>query len=356
MDNKPVALGDEHAAKLVAASNAAANPAELREQIAETRNEMTGTIEELHGRLNPVVFKDQALDQFHEVTETVKVELKERMQDAKDLLLTELKDVKQTVRADLNEEIESVKARVNNEIVQAKAALREATIGKVENMMHSTQDRVRSASRSIKEVVSDNPIPAAITGVGLLWLFLEGRRNRRTSESWIETRDAYRGDDGWDTSGRVRERAGQTGRRVADATREAASRVQRVAGDAKESVVEVAERVQERAGELTRDVEEQGRRVQRRTGELYRDNPIAIGAAVLATGTMVGLAIPSTEIENEWMGSARDDVIGKAQDLAHQTLEKAGEKVKNLGSQGTENGGQEPSKKQEPPKSRDQFH
>jgi len=159
-------------------SNGAADPAKLRADIAETRNEMSGTIEQLHGRLNPAVLKEQALEQFHEATETIKNDLKKRLQDAKETLMAELKEVKETVRVDVLDEIDTVKSRLNEEVVQAKAAVRGATIGKVENMMHGAQDRVRDTSRTVKDVVADNPIPAALAGVGLAWLFIEGRRRR----------------------------------------------------------------------------------------------------------------------------------------------------------------------------------
>src|SRR6185503_13209531 len=152
MDDKPVAL-TKH-------SNGHADPAAMRERIAHTRDEMSGTIEQLHGRLNPAVLKQQVIEQFHDAADTVKEELKTRLQDAKETLMAEFKEAKVTVRDDVLAEIDTVKVKLND-------AVREATIGKVENMM-----------RSAKQVVADNPIPAALTGLGLAWLFIEGRRSR----------------------------------------------------------------------------------------------------------------------------------------------------------------------------------
>jgi len=348
MDNKSSALS-----RSTEGSNGASDPARLRAEIAETRNEMSGTIEELHGRLNPVVFKEQALEQFHEATETVKQEMKERLQDAKDALMAELKEVKETVRVDVLDEIDTVKSRLNDEIVQAKAAVREATIGKVENMMQGAQDRVRVASRSAKDVVADNPIPAALAGVGLAWLFIEGRRrraSRRGEGGWSESRfrtggdvepertfaanaEGYEYEQAGDTSvrQRIRDVGQQTGRKVSDAAQEAKGTVSRVAHEARDSVSDFAQRAQHRASELSRGAGNQARRAQRRGNELFRSNPIAVGAALLAAGTIFGLAAPSTRAERQWVGGARDNVIGKAQDLAHQALGKAGEAVKRMG-------------------------
>jgi hypothetical protein len=337
MDRKPSAL-----TTTAGSSNGASDPAKLRADIAETRNEMSGTIEQLHGRLNPVVLKEQALEQFHEATETIKKELKERLQDAKETLLAELKDVKETVRVDVIEEIDTVKSRLNEEVVQAKAAVREATIGKVENMMQGARDRVRVTSRSVKDVVSDNPIPAALAGVGLAWLLLEGRRRResRGREAVSSERlripetaaaaGSQRGDEDKSFGRQIRDVGQQTGQKVADAAHEAVSAVSTVAEGAKETVSDIAQRAQGKASELSHGAGEQARRVQRRSSEVYRSNPIAVGAALLAAGTIVGLVVPRTTTENEWLGGARDNVVGKAQELAHQAFGKAGEAVKRI--------------------------
>jgi hypothetical protein len=284
------------------------------------------------------VLKEQALEQFHEATETVKEELKERLQDAREAVLAE---------------IDTVKAKVNDEIVQAKAALREATIGKVENMMHGARDRVRDTSRSVKDVVVDNPIPAALAGLGLAWLFIEGRR-RRTSR--VELREDVRmiperieiervepsafdrelgaSQGGEKSTGRqVRELAQQASERVTEATHEAASTVKGMARDAKESVSGVARKAQDKAVELSYEARDQARRAQRRSGEIFRNNPIAIGAAMLAAGTIIGLAVPGTDTEDEWIGGTRDNVVGKAQELAHQAIGKADEAVNRIGTE-----------------------
>jgi ElaB/YqjD/DUF883 family membrane-anchored ribosome-binding protein len=295
---------------------------------------MSETIEQLHGRLNPTVLKEQAIEQFHDAAETIKQELKERLQDAKETLMAELKEVKETVRVDVLDEIDTVRSKLNDEVVQAKAAVREATIGKVENMMQDTKDRIHGASRSVKDTVADNPIPAALAGVGLAWLFIEGRRRRgfrlRERARFDRPRIAGQGDDDTSIGTHIRDIGQQTGRKVADATHEAVSAAGSAAQGAKETVADIAHRAQDRASELSSGAVEQARRVQRRGSDLFRDNPIAVGAALLAAGTIVGLAVPRTETEDEWLGGARDNVIGKAQKLAHEAFGKAGDAVKRI--------------------------
>src|ERR687886_211968 len=93
------------------------DPAAIRAEIAETRERLGDTIEEIGERLNPRHIKEQ---------------------------------VKQNVR--------------------------EATIGRVENMAHSAVDRVNDTRRTITDTIRDNPIPAALVGVGLGWLIYNGTR------------------------------------------------------------------------------------------------------------------------------------------------------------------------------------
>jgi hypothetical protein len=54
---------------------------------------------------------------------------------------------------------------------------------------------------------------------------------------------------------------------------------------------------------------------------------------MLAAGTIIGLAVPRTKTEDEWIGGTRDDVVGKAHELAHQAIGKADEAVNRIGTE-----------------------
>lgn len=339
--------------------NGADDPALIRAQIAETRQEMSGTIEELHGRLNPTVLKEQAVEQFHEAAEKVKAEIKAHLHDAR---------------------------------VAIKQEIRDATIGKVENMVHKTKDRVRETRESAVDLVRDNPIPAALTGIGLVWLLIGGRKSRRIHredrmrsqralpryEYEYDTQGFYEGDDlrfeGYERQGyehqdrdmgrehrgvasRVGDRAGQAGQRIAQGAHNAADAVAGAAHSAKDAVAgaahtareavagaahrvgdvaaDIAHGTRERAMHVGRDVRMGARRVRRRGNDLFRENPLAVGLAMVAVGTAVGMALPRTRVEDKWMGSARDRVLDRAQEAARgaadQVISKASDAVQHLG-------------------------
>ena len=46
--------------------------------------------------------------------------------------------------------------------------------------------------------------------------------------------------------------------------------------------------------------------------ETLEENPLALGAAALAVGAVIGYALPRTHVEDVLMGDARDAVIQRA--------------------------------------------
>ena len=47
-----------------------------------------------------------------------------------------------------------------------------------------------------------------------------------------------------------------------------------------------------------------------------RENPLMAGAAAAVIGAAVGMSLPETERENEWLGDAKETVMDRAQDVA----------------------------------------
>lgn len=326
----------------------AAEPAELRAQIAATRNEMGNTIEELHGRLNPAVLKDQAIEQFHEATETVKAELKAHFSDAKEALKTELRDAKLAIKTEIGEELR-----------HAKAAVREATLGKVENMVHTAQTNVRAASRTVVDVVRENPVPAAMVGLGLAWLIMNGRRARQqrqlpaasSSTSTMTMARASGEDLGMQEDGmvahavrhareaatagghRIGEAAQTVGRKVAEVAQSAGHGIAAAAQGAGHGIGAAAHKVGETAAGVAHGAADTARAAKTKVTGYYDVNPIPFGIAALAVGAGIGLALPRTELEDNMLGAARDQVIDKAGELAHQAMGQAGELAQQLTEQ-----------------------
>ena len=90
------------------------------------------------------------------------------------------------IRADIGETrrrmsyaLDEIGERMNPQHLkeQVKHGVRDATIGRAEDMARHTADRAREARHTIMDTIRENPLPAAITGLGLGWLVWNGRKH-----------------------------------------------------------------------------------------------------------------------------------------------------------------------------------
>jgi gas vesicle protein len=283
---------------------------EIRADIEETRAEMSETIEAIQERLSPQHLKEQAKEQVRE------------------------------------------------QFQEVKATVREATIGKAEDMVRNVGDTLDDARYGLMETIRQNPIPAALVGIGLGWLFMNKRSgsSQRYGRSYDQPR-YYRGtqpdyayqqgytgrvntyadnySSNWadqgerdargtfnrvqETAGNVVNRAQETVGTIADRTQE---KVGHAVSQAQETASNVASQTQEAVGYIADQAQYQAQRVEDRFQRALHENPLAVGAVALAIGTAVGFSLPQTERENELLGEARDSLIDRAQEVAQDTLEK----------------------------------
>jgi hypothetical protein len=273
---------------------------------------MGDTIEEIHGRLNPTVLKEEALEQFQEA--------------------------KTKLKAELGEAREAFKTEVRSELTQAKEALREATIGKVEHMVHNAQDTVKETGHSLVDAIKENPIPAALTGVGLAWLFLgtrSGSAGRRQGNGAGSGRPSGTGGTRPSVSDKIGETASDIAHTAQTATGDAIQGATEMAHQVKTTIGETAHRAGEAAEHLATEAGKQGKRLGAKLQGTFRDNPLAVGVAVMAAGTAVALAIPISNKEKQLMGETQGKFMQKAEKFAHGALEKADDATEELGAKAT---------------------
>jgi hypothetical protein len=250
-------------------------------------------------------------------------------------------------RARMTDTVQAIGQKLDphNVVQQATDTVREATIGRVEHMASNTGEAVQQTGGSIVDTIRNNPIPAAMTAVGLYMLWKNrshGNGNREwahgryagpTTRPDLYGRDAYGVADGgaWQRSrergafDRARETATDAADSVGQTVSGAASSVGQTLSGAADSarqtatdVTGTASQVPERAGEVA----------ERATSEFSRileENPLAVGAIALAAGAAAGLVLPTTQPERRYLGEARDKVVERAESAAHQALDKVEE-------------------------------
>ena len=220
---------------------------------------------------------------------------------------------------------EQVKEQIGEKVREAKDAIRDATVGRVESMAHSVSETfsqaaeapveaAKQAGSSIMETVRQNPVPAAMIGVGLGWLLMSGSKRKgdhRHAHDRARTYE-YEYAPPYTSGAAVGRERGTTEQGAAG----------QFSGQAKEKAEQVAGRAREAAGHVSEKVSRGAHWAESKFERSLRERPLAVGAVALAVGAAVGLAIPETRAEDEWMGEARDRLVEKTQSAARDAADK----------------------------------
>jgi len=218
------------------------------------------------------------------------------------------------------------------------------------------------------QIAKQHPLPAAVIGLGIGWLLLDSSRNTRSDRGdhrfqedrgdrydryglsrqgyagdldYPGTRDAYRrdaygedwGDEGESKLGAAKDAVKGAAGSAVDFASNAKEKVSDFASQAGDKLGDLTDRVKEQASGLTDKVKEQasdlGDKVQQGTRQarlgfwqLLEERPLVVGAATLAVGLLAGLSIPSTDVEDEFMGETRDQLLDTAKETGREMLDK----------------------------------
>ena len=199
---------------------------------------------------------------------------------------------------------------------------------------------------SLLDTIYSNPLPATLAGVGIAWLLMNRSRSASTRAQ------GYAGNGGTgdyrtqQIGSRVGETVGQMGAALGQATQQASSAVAQglhgvtdtagellegasgmatnVAHTAAEGMSQAAHTVADSASALADRAQAGAKRVERTFHRQLEDRPLAIGAAAVAIGTMVGCALPRTNAEDQLMGEMRTSMLSRAGDAVQEAAASLG--------------------------------
>jgi ElaB/YqjD/DUF883 family membrane-anchored ribosome-binding protein len=247
-----------------------------------------------------------------------------------DVRAREIREEIAQTRDNISETLGQIQDRLKPSTIVAEAGerVKSATTEKVKQMANTAEyaaDRV--VHNRFMDTVRENPWPVAMIGLGAAWLWMNGRSDSRR---YPTRRYAYRGDDyrrdeydvddGWGAS------TAPT-RVVYSLGDEEGIEYGEVPGD-RRSASDYIDEVRSRTRQTTR-------RAQNSVNRVLRENPLALGAAATLVGVAIGMSLPETEVENEWMGEARDTVVERAREMASnaaERVESAADQVKDVAS------------------------
>jgi hypothetical protein len=226
-------------------------------------------------------------------------------------------------------------------------------------------------TRNLGVSVRENPLPAAITGIGLAWLMASnGRPSSTTTRTYhlherahqaglsvtrlphdtdvthrdrmddaraavlgvrrraSETSDAF-STRIQDAMSAAREWAASTAGQVQDSANALGDQMSRHLHDARDSLHgaqgSAQDSVQYWAGSASGGASQMMSQGQRKSSEMLgalTDTPLLLGALAVTAGALIGILLPESSVENQYLGDAGDTVRGTVRDTAQDVMDR----------------------------------
>jgi len=241
----------------------------------------------------------------------------------------------------LERETEQTRARLAETLEELKTM----TPGRVlDEVLDYAKEGGGDLLRGLGRQVSDNPMPAALIGAGLVWMMMGNVKTNGTSAPRVngnghaagealsnaaDTAIGMGSDLGTKASGAVQS-VRDTMQSAANSVSETASTLKDKAASAYDSVADTANRTKWAVKDAAYNVKESATALEqsaiaasRGVFDFCKDQPLVLAGLGLAIGAALGAAIPETEAEDRLMGEAADQVKEKAQALASDQLQHA---------------------------------
>lgn len=328
----------------------------IKQDIEQTRDDLSETVAALEERFSPSQLRAALREEVQEVEQKVRSVLGEQLAEAKTVVQTELREAKDAlhggladaerrIRSGLHDAKETAKSELKHAVQETKDSVRAATLGRVENLATQVGDAMNDVRDSLLDTIRQNPLPATLAGVGIAWLLM----NRSQSASFRSRGYAGNGGTGEYSTPmgpRVGERVGQMGAALGHATQQAGGAVAQglhgvaetasgviegatgmaseIAHTAAEGVSQAASAVTGSAAALSGSAQAGAKRVEQTVERQLRERPLAVGAAAIAIGTMVGCALPRTRAEDELLGEASSSMMSRAGEMIHEAAASVG--------------------------------
>jgi len=291
--------------------------------------------------------------------------------------------------AELEREVEAQRQRIEDRIGEIKERLSPGQI--VDELLSYTKNGGQHFAANLGQTVSNNPLPAALLGISLVWL-MSGQQGPKLNMPHAPSprgaddddlpyatisggmRRISHGEDEagkWhsefeDSSGRrykaesseLGARAGafmdnagrkfggfidEAGHRVRDFQDEAGNRFDDAAGwashrwhDIERGVGNTLDQVGQQAQQLGGAAQHQMDRTSRMIMDSFQNQPLVAGALAFAAGAALAAALPHTAQEDQAVGKVADKVKGKAAQVASELYEDGKERAAELYEHGKE--------------------
>ena len=243
-------------------------------------------------------------------------------------------------RAELDETVHTLQQRLSPDTL--KEQVKNAAMDTVETAKENARTKVNQWQSILVKRVLNNPLPTALIGVGLLWMMKQAANS--SSERHRFGRNQYGDDYSLDPyeewpeyapeikAGRIPRKPSRRGRsldamkiRAQASGQQAKEQLFEWTDQAKESLEDWKGKASHRPDEIRERTREQGERIKDGVYGYIQESPLAIGAMAFALGIAIGLSLPRSEKEDQWMGDTRDRLLKEAKATAKEIMPMAKE-------------------------------
>jgi ElaB/YqjD/DUF883 family membrane-anchored ribosome-binding protein len=201
----------------------------------------------------------------------------------------------------------------------------------VSEMTNRTGVAMRDSGSSLIDYVRENPVPLALVGLGLGMLAFSTRRTRTPTYDTTYTTESEGYGYGYSGSN-----AGSEGVSLADRAQgvvnQASTAVSSAAGSVRDAASNAADTARHHFNRISDQAVQRAQVARDQFSSTMNDNPVSLGIVALAAGAIIGLSLPTTRVEQEYMGDAREELFDRAKSAAHDAVEK----VQNIAEQAAE--------------------
>ena len=273
---------------------------------------------------------------------------------------TRIREEIEQTRANLSGTIEELQDRLRPEnlVSQAGDAMRGAVEQKVKTMVNTASntasrvaEQARSSAESLSSQVQSHPLPSALVLGGLAWWMMRGRRSsyryddgamsgvlpavavgalgyyllshRVLEQAGLDEygEDEFRGEAG-SSAASLGERARHLGETADEFRQTAQAAVGAYADQAAERARRFRDVTRTRMEETTTMLLERSEELGENFDRWMQENPLTVGVAAFALGAIAGLSIPTTQAEQRTLGVARDSLMQHAGRAVETALSK----------------------------------
>lgn len=194
-------------------------------------------------------------------------------------------------------------------------AVKEATVGKTGEWISSLTDRVKA-----------NPIPAALVGASVAWLWMGGRKDGG-SRPYYRSMTSGRGV----TSGRGITSGPGVSDSVSSKVGDAADQLSDKVGDVTQSARDGIDQVGQQVGQVGQQVGYQAQRVQSSFQRMLEENPLPVALVAAGLGALMAAAVPTSQAEERVLQPVGDQLSEQAKKVgekASRVADRAGTAAK----------------------------